>query len=741
MSPDTLDQLEEEAGEAVEGFNEKLDFEEYLDVAQEDPGVARSATQRIYDMFESYGSEFDEENDIKEYAIVTEDPENDGEEVLYGDNIQEAVYEVVKKVENASRNLADHKRLALMLGPVGSGKTAFSNKMEDYFEEYTQSDEGKMYTWDWENLYSLDTEEIGLDLDEEAVQELKGVEWDQAEETAKLYPIGDQDPRDDTVTAPQNQDPLLLLPEEQRDVLVEDLNEDLDAPYTLRLDRDLTPESQLYVDNLTEFYLQDADKEDEDAMVLPEELRAEDENEARRMVYDNHVTVRRLVADEGRKQAIASHEPKEEKAQDQADLTGAVDMSKIGTYGENDPRAFDYAGALNVANRGIFSGEEFLKNKEDLLYTFLEATENGTIDPKNQPKIDIDTFVVGRTNMAEFLEKKDNDKMKAFNSRTNKIDFAYNLEFDDEAKIYEQFLENSDYDVHVEPHTLEMASLFAVASRLEDTDDPQFDTLVEKAKIYNGDIEADDVEKLMRESDEAAEHGEGMDGVTPRYIEDQIAETVVTNTHEGRDNISSMKLLGNLAENLDSNGSIPRERHDEFRTMIERVEEEYKERAQDDLRQALAYDKDELQQQGEKYFDHVMGYVDNDTVENEFGENVQPDEKFLRRVEEHIDVREDTKDEFRTSVAKWIARRSREGDSFDPLDNDRLREGLKEKAWEEKKNNINFTALIANDDESLGDEQRSSTIDALTDMGYSEEGAEEVLQVTGAEVAKEEIED
>jgi serine protein kinase len=85
-----------------------------------------------------------------------------------------------------------------------------------------------------------------------------------------------------------------------------------------------------------------------------------------------------------------------------------------------------------------------------------------------------------------------------------------------------------------------------------------------------------------------------------------------------------------------------------------------------------------------------------------------------------------------------VSRRAREGDPFDPTDNERLRRALERKLWEDKKHNINFSALVSSGEL---DEQRSGWIDALIERGYSREGAKEVLEFAGAEVAKVEMEE
>jgi len=135
-----------------------------------------------------------------------------------------------------------------------------------------------------------------------------------------------------------------------------------------------------------------------------------------------------------------------------------------------------------------------------------------------------------------------------------------------------------------------------------------------------------------------------------------------------------------------------------------------------------------------------MAYIDDATVADELtGREQEPDETFLRSVEEKLDIPADRKDDFRQEVSNWVSRRAREGISFNPQDNDRLRRALERKLWEDKKHNINFSALVSANE--LDDDERSAWIDALREQGYSEEGAREVLEFAGAEVAKSELEE
>ncbi|WP_135303069.1 PrkA family serine protein kinase [Haloarcula amylovorans] len=662
-------------------------FDWYLEQLYDEPRIARNAHQRVADMFDYYGTSYDEDAGVVEYELASEDPLHDGENTFYGREVHESIHEFVNKVKSGARGLGPEKRIKLLLGPVGSGKSDFDRQARRYYENYTRRDEGRMYTFRWTNLCDV---------------------------------VGDQDPADDVVQSPMNQDPLVLLPQDQRDKVIDDINEELDAPYTIRNEQALDPASEFYMDQLLAHY--------------DDDLQA---------VLENHVEIIRFVADENQRQGIETFEPKDKKNQDETELTGDVNYSKIAIYGESDPRAFDYSGAFCNANRGIFSGEELLKLQREFLYDFLHASQEQTIKPKNNPRIDIDQVIVGRTNMPEYRDKKGDEKMEAFNDRTKRIDFPYVLQYEEEAKIYRKMLRNADLpDIQVEPHTLEMAGLFGVLTRIEEPDTESVD-LVQKAKAYNGEIdEADDIDvkKLRDEASKTAEIGEGMEGVSPRFIGDEIAEAIMDSMHRDRDFLSPLTTFNHLEGNLENHGSIDEESFDEYYRFLELVREEYKERAIEDVRHALAYDMDEIQRQGEKYMDHVMAYIDDDTVEDELtGREQEPDEQFLRSVEEKLNLPEDRKDDFRQEVSNWVSRRAREGDTFNPQDNDRLRRALERKLWEDKKHNINFSALVSSGE--MDDDERNQWIDALIEQHYSEEGAREVLEFAGAEVAKSEMED
>lgn len=687
---DTLSRLSQEhRNEMPEDLRDTKSFRWYLEEVKDNPEIARSAHQRLADMFDYYGTEYHEDWEIVSYKMASEDPLSDGENEFYGREVHEAIHDFVNKIKSGARGLGPERRIKLLLGPVGSGKSAFDKLVRNYFEDYTLQDEGRMYTFKWVELCSV---------------------------------IDDQDRSDDTVRSPMNQDPLVLLPKNQRRQVVKELNEELDKPYTIEIDQELDPESAFYMDRLMDYY--DENLED---------------------VLENHVEVVRLVADENKREAIETFEPKDKKNQDETELTGDVNYSKLAVYGESDPRAFDYGGAFCNANRGIFSGEELFKLQREFLYDFLHATQEQTIKPKNNPRIDIDQVIVGRTNLPEYQDKREDEKMEAFMDRTERIDYPYILSYEDEAKIHQKHIDNADIpEVHIEPHTLDMTALFAVLTRMYEPADETV-TVLQKALAYNGTGDDDiDVDKLRQEAQEQGQLPEGLFGVSSRVTSDEVSAAIMDETLSSMDaesaNLFPLTVFDYLEDNLGNRGSVDSEKLDDYMEYLEIVRDEYESRAIDDVREALAYDPQEIQQQGEKYLDHVMAYIDDDTVEDDLtGQPREPDEKFLRSVEEKLDIPEDRKDDFRQEVSNWVSRRARRGEPFEPTDNERLQRALEQKIWQEKKHNINFNALISSGDieEEADANQWIETL--VNEKGYSRQGARDVLEFAGAKVARQEI--
>src|SRR5216684_4118948 len=113
----------------------------------------------------------------------------------------------------------------------------------------------------------------------------------------------------------------------------------------------------------------------------------------------SHVRVKRLLLSEKDRIGIGTFQPKDEKNQDSTELTGDVNYRKIAEFGsDSDPRAFNFDGEFNIANRGIIEFIEVLKLDVAFLYDLLSASQEHKIKPKKFAQTDIDEVIIGHTN-------------------------------------------------------------------------------------------------------------------------------------------------------------------------------------------------------------------------------------------------------------------------------------------------------------------------------------------------------
>ena len=171
-------------------------------------------------------------------------------------------------------------------------------------------------------------------------------------------------------------------------------------------------------------------------------------------------------------------------------LTGDINFyRKIAEYGtESDPARLQLRRRVpNIANRGIIEFIEVLKLDVAILDDLLGASQEHKIKPKKFAQTDIDEVIVGHTNEPEYKKLQSNEFMEALRDRTVKIDVPYVTRLSDEIHIYQK-----DYNSRkvrgkkIAPHTLEVAAMWAILTRLEKSPRTPGLTLAPEAfKLYN----------------------------------------------------------------------------------------------------------------------------------------------------------------------------------------------------------------------------------------------------------------
>jgi len=448
--------------------------------------------------------------------------------------------------------------------------------------------------------------------------------------------------------------------------------------------------------------------------------------------------IKRFVISEEDRTGITTFQPKDPKSQDSTELTGDINYRKLAIYGaDSDPRAFSYDGELCRANRGVAEFIEVLKLEREFLYELLTATQERVIKPKKSPQTEIDLVLLGHTNEAEY-EKLQNDRFQeALRDRSLKIDIPYVLTLSDEKKIYEKDFTSERVGRHLAPHTIEVAAMFAVCSRLDEPKKAGM-TLLQKMRLYNGEAVAGYTEQTVREIQDEAPR-EGHRGISPRFIQDSLAACLVRDTAESRRFLSPFMLLNVLRERLPENPHITS--NEELKRMLavlDTVEKEYKDIVKKEVQLAIAGDVKALETMGHKYIENISAYQRKQKVENRLTKNLEePDEKFMRSVEEKIGISAGAKDDFRREVLQTIGGIAASGRRFNPLDSERLREALEKKLFEDTKDTIQITQFVS----VVQDEEQQQRFDMLKDrlikrFGYNDDSATEALKFVASYMAR-----
>ena len=448
------------------------------------------------------------------------------------------------------------------------------------------------------------------------------------------------------------------------------------------------------------------------------------------------VRVRRIVLSEKDRVGIGTFQPKDEKNQDSTELTGDVNYRKIAIYGsDSDPRAFNFDGEFHVANRGLIEFVEVLKLDVAFLYDLLTASQEHKIKPKKFPQCDIDEVIIGHTNEPEYRKLQNNEFMEALRDRTIRIDVPYCTRLSNETRIYDKDFNNERIvGKFIAPHAVEMAAMWGVLTRLEDPKKASL-SLMQKLKLYNGraipGFTEDNVKELRKEA-----RREGMDGISPRYIQDKLSNALVNDAHS---TINPFMVLNELEKGMKHHSLVAdEETRKKYRELLGEVKKEYENIVKTEVQKAISADEDAIGRLCGNYVDNIKAYTQREKVKNRFtGEYEDPDERLMRSIEEKIEIADARKDDFRREIMNYIGALSLDGRSFDYRSNERLHRALESKLFEDQKDSIKLSSLVSN----VVDEATQQKIDVvkarlIRDYGYNDESATDILQYVASIFAR-----
>ena len=419
--------------------------------------------------------------------------------------------------------------------------------------------------------------------------------------------------------------------------------------------------------------------------------------------------------------------PVDPNNQDTSILTGSVDISKMDMYPEDDPRIFSLNGAFNVGNRGMVEFIEVFKNDVEYLHTIITATQEKSVpSPGKGSMIYFDGLIIAHSNEAEWNKFKSDHTNEAILDRIVKIEVPYCLELNEEVKIYEKILGKSNFKAHIAPNTIEMAAMFAILSRL--TASAKVDPIT-KLKIYNGDdiVEKGSTKRIdIGELREEAGPMEGMKGISTRFIVKAIDNALSNSEHNCINPLSIMESMIKSVKEMD----VSQEEKKRLLGYIQdNIRKEYNKTLEKEITKAFIHSfREQAESLFNNYIDNAEAYVNKSKLKDlATGEELNPDEGFMRNIEEQISISDASAKGFRSDVTSYMFYVVRNGGKIDYTSYEPLKEAIEKKLMASVKDLSRIiTKSRVRDREQ--DEKYSSMVEEMKSNGYCAHCCDVVLK-------------
>lgn len=439
------------------------------------------------------------------------------------------------------------------------------------------------------------------------------------------------------------------------------------------------------------------------------------------------IPAERIYLSEANQMGIGSYAPSHEKTMTVEDLVGSSDLRAIAEFGdEGHPMAWRFNGVLEQASRGMLDLIEGLKYPTEFLYTFLTLAQEQNIKAGRFALFYADEVLLMHTNENEYQKFVANKANEAIHNRIVVIKVPYNLALDEEIKIYRKLVDESDMESHIAPGTLEAVSRFAILSRVKP--DTKYSALV-KLALYNGEEVSDMTQRDVKDA-KAVDSREGLDGVSARQIMDALSSAVVSKTVKCVNPLDAMLAI---KEGFDRKiGSESKEQKEKLTAHLMEARKLYDKLAIKAVNEALVESYGEgLQSLLESYLDNVEAYVNKAKIDDPItGEPIEPDERYMRSIEEQIGVQEALKRTFREEIMIHVGNAARRNKKFDATSHSRLNEALEKKLFGDQKHTLH-ALLTSKTPDAEQTKKRNALRDALLAKGYCEYCSSDLVHYVG----------
>ncbi len=449
--------------------------------------------------------------------------------------------------------------------------------------------------------------------------------------------------------------------------------------------------------------------------------------------------VERIFISEAGRVGIGTYAPHDPTTADLADLVGSVDLSKVAEYGdEGDPRAWSWSGAVYAASRGMLEMIEILKVKREFLYLLLTLTQEKNVKVSRFPLIYLDETILAHTNLAEFRRFLQESENEALLDRMVIIQVPYTLNYKDEARIYKKLISSAApafREVHLDPHVLHAASVFAILTRLHEGEEKDLE-LAKKVRLYaNEEVEGfahADVERMKQKTPD-----EGLAGISPRFVINALSNAIIQSNVKS---LTTMDVLLAIKDAIENDARIDPKRKRKWVDYLVLARKDFYNRwVKEDVHKALFVSfEQEAQDLLDKYLDEVEAMLDNRQINDPItNEERKPDERFLRAVEEKIHISESGKQSFRQEVVRKAMGAYKRGEKFTLDSHAQLHNAVQQYLFEQRRDVLRLVSSTTRPDEEV--RQKISVVEKrlVDEYGYDSHSAREALNYVTTLMAQE----
>ncbi len=632
-----------------------LSYEEYLEIFSKTPKkLIRNSAEYMLDMFKYFGIGKIKygHNQTQRHFTLFEKSKSKGKPTIIG---QEEAHESIYRVLEQFVRQGKVDKLILLHGPNGSSKSSTAEALANALEEYSKTEEGAVYKFNW----IFPTDKIGYEGlgDQKSSKHIGFGDLNSSRNGKKSFAHLEDEEVLCKILSEMKENPIFILPKSQRISFLKKVSgpnlEEENIP-TFFEEGALSSKNKKIFDSLLVAYKGDLEK------VL------------------RHVQIERFFYSSRYRVGIASVEPQMAIDAQDKQISIEKNLQNIPPVLQNI-RLFEPQGELIDANRGFIEFSDLLKRPLEAFKYLITTIEKMNINLASGIT-DLDLIMMASTNEKHLDAFKNTPDWPSFKGRFELVRVPYLLSVQLEQKIYQEDVKIITRTKKFGPHALNLLCTWSVLTRLRQPDpefyEPNIKSLIsrldpyDKLNLYDGKEPSNsfteseksllkrNVSEILKESQSSVAY-EGRFGASPREIKMLLYFAA---QNEKFDSVSAITIFDEI-EKLTRDRTIydflqfePRNGFHDFKEFLKYIKMQYAHEFHKEFLSALnLYDEVQYIKALQKYLHHISNFLKNEKILNDItGKNEQANETIMDEMENLMGSTGD-KRQFRESLVAKIA--------------------------------------------------------------------------------------